>query len=331
MSRRVLSSGFTIVELLVVIAIIGVLAALLLPAVQAAREAGRRTQCGNNLKQVALAIHLHVEAKGRFPMGTRNQTTPLSFPWQVPRQSWFPFILAYLEEQNVVAKYNFNFGKNPDGSYGQSVNYGSPNSSTTVAVTNAVITTFLCPTDDGVRQIQTPQGYFSLGNYLPFFGGLTLGGANPANLQRTQRAAFGLNFGATFADFSDGTSKTMIVGEYLRSTGELDGSSPEQRGMLWQSDEPGGGSLFAQNGPNSSLPDVFYSYWWCTDHPERNQPCIHGSTDGSDHTAAARSRHAGGVFVAMGDGSVKFVDDVIDSNLWQSMVTISGGEIVSTE
>jgi prepilin-type processing-associated H-X9-DG protein len=151
---------------------------------------------------------------------------------------------------------------------------------------------------------------------------------DPSTLKGTQRAAFGFNFGARFADFLDGTSKTMIFGEYLRSTGELAVRNIDQRGMLWQADEAGGGSIMAKVAPNSSTPDVFYPHSWCINRPERNQPCVIGSTNGSDHTAGSRSRHPGGVHVAMGDGAVRFVSDSVSLTVWQAMGTIAGAEPV---
>lgn len=323
---QVTSSGFTLVELLVVIAIIGTLVALLLPAVQAAREAARRSQCSNNLKQLALATHNHVGAYRQFPQGCRNQT----FPFGKPRQGWYPYILPYLEEQNVLTKYDFNLNKQANGTYSADVNYGTANSATATSPTNALVTTMLCPSDIGITNAQFTWGYFSFGNYPAVFGGLTLGGADPLTILPTQRAAFGVNFGATFADFRDGTSKTMIYAEYLRSTGETNSSGQvaDQRGMLWQSDEPGGGSVFTALSPNSSTKDIFYPSWWCIDRSERNLPCTIGNSTGTDHTAGARSLHPGGAIVAMGDGSVQFVDDSIALSIWQAMATIAGGEVV---
>ena len=318
--------GFTLVELLVVIAIIGILIALLLPAVQAARVAARRAQCSNNLKQLALATHGHADAHKRFPMGCQNQ----SFPFGAPRQSWLPYVLPYLEEQNVLSKYDFDLHKGANGIYSYDVHFQTANSMTVDASTSVVIPSLLCPTDIGVTTGQFAWGYFSFGNYLAVFGGLTLGGANPATIQPKDRAAFGVNFGAEFAEFRDGASKTMIYAEYLRSTGETAASGVmiDQRGMLWQADEPGGGSIYTAHSPNSSTPDIFYPNSWCVPRPERNLPCMVGVTSGADHTAGARSLHPGGVVVALGDGSVRFIDDSIHLDLWQDMATIAGGEVV---
>jgi type II secretory pathway pseudopilin PulG len=308
-SRRV---GMTLVELLAVIAIVGLLLALLLPAVQSARETARLRTCSSNIRQVAMAILAHDQSQGRFPMGSINNP-PF---WGNPRQGWFPYVLPFIESQSVVSGYNFDI---PPYAGNASSPTGSPN--TPVAV-------FQCPSDNGPKQLAMPYGYLSLGNYPVFFGGSNLGEANPASLPVNRRAAFGFNFGARGANFRDGMSNTMILGEYLRSTGEMaPGSGTDQRGMLWQADEPGGGHIMTGATPNSTTPDVFYPVWWCVNRPERNQACVNGSTSGHDHTAAARSRHVRGVSIARADGSVTFIGDDVNLAIWRGMATIAGGEI----
>lgn len=314
-------AGFTLVELLVVIAIIGILIAMLLPAVQAAREAARRTQCLNNLKQVALSAQNHAAAKKRLPQGAQNSVPFAAF--SPSRQSWYPYLLPYLEEGAALGRYDFKLGP--------MVNYSTANSATAGAPCNIVMNTFLCPSDqEGAKTGSFPWGYFSFGNYPAFFGGLTYGGANPNVILKTQRAAFGINWGARIPDIVDGSSKTMFFGEYLRSTGTTnpDGYCHDERGMLWQSDEPGGGSIMTYSSPNSSTRDVFYPDWWCVHRPRQNLPCIVGSTSGLDHTATARSMHQGGVQIALADGSSRFVSENISLAIWQAMVTIAGGEVV---
>jgi prepilin-type N-terminal cleavage/methylation domain-containing protein len=311
-SRRL---GMTLIELLAVIAIIGLLVAMLLPAVQSARETARLRACSNNIRQVAHAILAHDQSQGRFPMGSINNP-PF---WGGPRQSWFPYVLPFIESQNVVTSYDFN--AEPYGANSNSLTKGP----------NIPVAVFLCPADTGPQQLAMPYGYLSLGNYPVFFSGSNLGESNPATLPPTRRAAFGFNFGARAANIRDGASNTMILGEYLRSTGEMAGDGTDQRGMLWQADEPGGGHILTGATPNSTTPDIFYPIWWCVNRPDRNQACVNGSTSGNDHTAAARSRHVGGVSIARADGSTAFVADGIDLAVWRGMATIAGGEILPGE
>lgn len=321
--------GFTLVELLVVIAIIGVLVSLLIPAVQAAREAARRIQCANNQKQIVLAAHQHMGAHSRLPEGSQNKLEPFR-PFGNPRQSWYPYLFPYMEEGNTLITYDFKAGQDAQGSFVSPANYGTPNSANPTAPCNTVVATFACPSDAGVMTGSFPWGFFAFGNYPVFFGGLNAGGSYPNVITPEQQAAFGINWGASFKDMLDGSSKSMLFGEYLRSTGELGslGVPADQRGMLWQSDEPGGGSVMTSSSPNSSTPDIFYPDWWCINRPERNLPCMVGSTSGFDHTAAARSLHPGGVNIGFGDGSARFIPNAISLAVWQAMATIAGAEVV---
>ena len=181
------------------------------------------------------------------------------------------------------------------------------------------------------KQGYLPWGYFFYGNYVPFFGGLDIG-ANWAGLPANQQAAFGINWGARFADFRDGTSNTMIFGEYLRSTGEQSGGyCQDQRGLLWESDEPGGGSLFASYVAQFRLSRRVLSQLVVRQSAVGEPALRHRRQLGRqryDHEVASRSQHPGGVYVAMGDGSVHFVVNGISLSVWQAMATIAGGETV---
>jgi len=306
--------AFTLVELLVVIAIIGILIALLLPAVQKVREAAARIQCTNNLKQIGLALHGYHDINGTLPKGTVNGATPFTGI----RDGWPAYLLNYLEQDNVSKKYTLGIGP-----------FGTSNSATPTSATNSLLAIFLCPSDNGLRQAQLPWGFFSFGNYSPFFGIRDLGTAFTTT--GGQRSAMSVNFGARIAVITDGTSNTMVFGEYLRSSGKAPNPGEiDQRGMIWQSDEPGGGAIFAKFGPNTTSNDVFYPNWWCVNLPAQNLPCVRGSTNGIDHTVAARSRHPGGVNVLLCDGSARFVSDSVAlATVWQPLVTIGGGESIS--
>ena len=141
-------SGFTLVELLVVIAIIGILVALLLPAVQAAREAARRMQCQNNLKQIGLAIHNFHDAKKILPPAQR-QSWDLAQNKTVAGHSWATFILPYIEQQAIHDKYDFSPNLNWDD---------LPNDAATGPIRNR-IATYICPSAPTVRPTNSNRGY----------------------------------------------------------------------------------------------------------------------------------------------------------------------------
>ena len=310
---RSVNDAFTLVELLVVIAIIGILVALLLPAIQAARESARRGQCQNNIKQIVLALHLRHDAHGSFPMGT--VWTNQNVYYDVPRSGWSHVIYPYLEE-------GATYDQLPKAAGSQNWKpWWDPVSLSANSPTKIVIPTWLCPSDDGVLTNTQAWGTFSLGNYHAFFGGLNLAGAVAG--KRLELGPMGIDFGAQLKDITDGTSKTLLLGEYLRSRG----GPVDQRGMIW-GDQPAYGSIYTQLSPKSGRPDLIYKDW-CDNQPNVNLPCIQGDT-GPNNTAASRSKHSGGVYVAMADSSVRFVSDDVDLiNVWRPLVTIAGQEVIA--
>jgi prepilin-type N-terminal cleavage/methylation domain-containing protein/prepilin-type processing-associated H-X9-DG protein len=303
--------AFTLIELLVVIAIIAVLIGLLLPAVQKVREAAARGKCQNNMKQLMLGLHEHHDTRGTFPMGlVWNANTY----YTTPRSGWNYSIFPFIEQDNVYRLLPASAGQQ------QWYPWFSAEATNPNGPTRVVINTWLCPSDDGVLFDSQAWGVFSLGNYHAFFGGLNLGGALAAT--PSQRAAMGVNWGARLTDIKDGTSNTMVLGEYLRARG----ASNDQRGLVW-GDQPGYGNIYTQLSPNSSSPDLIY-VGWCDNQPGVNLPCINGDS-GPNNTAASRSKHTGGVNVALADGSVRFVNQNVDLlSVWRPMATIAGGEVI---
>ena len=149
MSRFRRTGGFTLVELLVVIAIIGVLVALLLPAVQAAREASRRSSCGNNLKQLAIACHNYHDVALKFPMN--YATTAGNAHWNEPDDSthrstsWMVQILPFVEQKPLYDQIDFNFGVKNDPRNGTVVN--APNNPSNMFVARTIVKGYVCPSD----------------------------------------------------------------------------------------------------------------------------------------------------------------------------------------
>jgi|SRR4051794_6919396 prepilin-type N-terminal cleavage/methylation domain-containing protein/prepilin-type processing-associated H-X9-DG protein len=309
-SRRL--PGFTLVELLVVIAIIGILVALLLPAIQAAREAARRGGCINNLRQETLAIHNYNSAKGSLPPGLHECCWGT---WQVA-------VLPYLEETALRSGY-VNFG----GPRGSLWYYDGPNAD----VVSKRIAAATCPSD----RISTP---FSFGplmtkhNYVVNFGPTGLQNTNYEVLPEggwDQVPVFnGVTYdGAPFESrkaiplkrITDGTSKTLLLSEVIQ------GENYDIRGLTWWGDGAGFSTYLA---PNSSQPDVSVFASYC-DAPDGDlRPCVQ-QTRHNPEMYAARSKHPGGVNVAMCDGSGRFVADSIDLSVWRALSTSHGHEIIS--
>jgi prepilin-type N-terminal cleavage/methylation domain-containing protein/prepilin-type processing-associated H-X9-DG protein len=310
--NRSRQQAFTLVELLVVIAIIGVLVALLLPAVQAAREAARRTQCVNSMKQLTLALHNRHDAYLKFPQGCVWNNGNY---YDNPRTGWNYSIFPYIEQANVNLKLPMSAESQ------QWMPWWSTEAFDPAGPTRVVIKIWLCPSDaSGKLHNSQGWGVFSLGNFHAFFGGLELQGAR-ANLP-DQRAPMGVNYGARMAEIKDGLSNTSILGEYLRSRG----NPIDQRGMPW-GDQPGYGQVYTQLSPNSGSPDRIY-IGWCDNQPSWNLPCINGDS-GANNTVAVRSMHPTGVNTAMADGSVRFVSNNVDLvGVWRALATIDGGEVI---
>jgi prepilin-type N-terminal cleavage/methylation domain-containing protein/prepilin-type processing-associated H-X9-DG protein len=317
MSRGIIWTrrGFTLIELLVVIAIIAILIALLLPAVQSAREAARRTQCRNNLHQYGLAMHNYHDVCNRLPPGAIWATPGATYT--VPRTNYLPFLLPYVDQSAMYNLYNFSTG-------------GIPWHGNNLVVMNTDTPAFmLCPSDGkGGSQCIVPwePERIHKSNYFVFMSGMSI--ADNWTRNPTLMTAFGGNRGARFSDITDGTSNTMLMGEYLTGT-----APDDLRGFAW-ADEPGLGFIYAQLGPNSVLPDLpFPCCQTCGagmagNLPMLNLPCQYGNGATTD-TAGSRSRHTGGVQILLGDGSVRFVSQNINILTWRALATISGAEIFS--
>jgi prepilin-type N-terminal cleavage/methylation domain-containing protein/prepilin-type processing-associated H-X9-DG protein len=319
--------GFTLIELLVVIAIIGVLIALLLPAVQAAREAARRAQCTNNLKQIALAMHNYHDTNGSFPPQAMNDQG-YSGTWF----GWTQSILPPLEQSPIYNACNFD------------VNIFLPANNPTVYL--ARLATYLCPTDNSSKvftdrwwaTILDLGGIYSGSplNYITSWGDMKTGsifdflsGEGPNftwGCGNTFRGLFGeCSDGAVtkIADCSDGTSNIFLAGE----------NSPNLNGGLhWANPDANAGTTVVplnwmtrykdgQVEPNGDLCEPNGAILVTSTHSH----CYRNYT----YNFAFKSFHPGGANFAMADGSVKFVKQTINARVYNALGSRAGGEVIS--
>lgn len=337
MKLRATRPGFTLIELLVVIAIIGVLIALLLPAVQAAREAARRAQCVNNLKQIGLALHNYAS--------TYSEALPTigysGFGYPDDHSS-LARLLPYLEQGNLHNLINFDIHLGHPG------RDDLPREVRTAAA--FVVSTFLCPSDGGanVHQYPLPSGAvipIASSNYAMNHGSGTNGVFHPA---RESDGLCWVNSNLHFASILDGTSNTLAFTESLIGPGtdQALGSAPpdfhEYRARtsgvsneLVEAAERGGFTTIQSQV--TSWDGNRQNYWLRASVPDG--PVLNGRFTPNSKTpdlvfksskvTAARSRHPGGVNACLADGSVRFVKDTVDRGVWHASWTRAGGEIVT--
>ncbi len=298
--------GFTLIELLVVIAIIAVLIALLLPAVQQAREAARRSQCKNNLKQLGLALHNYHDTFTVMPPGQFQLIAQDISGKGTNRSSWMQRILPYIDQAPL---YNL---LTPGMA-------GSSDCTTWGPAISTVVPNLVCPSDPSGPKNATytslPQQGFS-GNYALCSGSTifgTTGGGGASN---------GMFYGLSstrIRDVTDGTSNTVMAGEILIVK---DVSKHDIRGRYYNTYD--GNTLVTTNlPPNPSVGDRTET-GNCDGTVNVRAPC---ATSGQN-VMYVRSMHVGGAHVLMGDGAVRFVSDNISSVTFQSLGTRALGEII---
>ena len=310
--------GFTLVELLVVITIIGILIAILLPAVQAAREASRRAQCANNLKQLGLATHSYVDSYKSLPPGGMNA-------W---RQTWYFALLPRLDQVPLYEKWDprncYHLGPNPP-------------------VSQVRIQPIACPSDENALMNAYMRGNYACcaGNVgvggttsttLAYLGSRTLGSTTINNggqafviaLEGTSATSFQYK---TIESVTDGTSNTLAFGECLQGTWDLTVTTRQDiRGGVYHAAFCWFTTWFPPN--NLASPDVTPDSINCC-VSTTTAPCVSATVAGGPTAMAARSKHPGGVNVCMLDGSTHFVGNVIDWTIWQALGTTQGAETSS--
>jgi len=346
-------SGFTLVELLVVIAIIGVLVALLLPAVQAAREAARRAQCTNNLKQIALAAHNFHDVNGKFPAAIYSDGLAAYYPLQASETykawdinsaslrgpSWAVMLLPFIEQSALYDEFEVNPNLSGQNKWNEAATL-----STGELVRSQPIAAYRCPSATGLEQhMSQAGGSWARGNYGANAGPCRVNSLGSGTLDN---CGFGLmgggvmaaNWGAVLGQLStqDGTSNTIMFGE-LRA-----GLAPADVRGTWALGWPGASLLAGAAtgdclGPNAKAArsdDI----QGCTQSQEmaggataeereaalakRGLGCYNSSV----YQATARSQHPGGVLVSMCDGSTRFVSDNITHRNWYRMLSRADGE-----
>jgi prepilin-type N-terminal cleavage/methylation domain-containing protein/prepilin-type processing-associated H-X9-DG protein len=347
-------SGFTLIELLVVIAIIAVLIALLLPAVQSAREAARRAQCTNNLKQIGLGLHNYESSAGAFPPACKAlnlNTNPPSVTFYDTGFSVQARILSFVE---ASAQYNaLNFSYEYNDASGGNFTGASP-----------AISIFVCPSTPRQATRDTAQsdpngspfelaqsaGYGYV-DYAPSVytdinvqnGNLMTGGvgATPIVPYRNKLLATNglLKAGKTrIAECTDGLSNTIAViecagrderfvsqyfeGQYPVVRGQGPAGGPTARHRFWRWADPG--IAFGTSGQpnNKGLPTNEGSFWPTTTATAGNQ---------AGQNEEPYSYHPGGVNALFGDGSVRFVKDSVSLVAFRSILSLAGGETVSAD
>lgn len=356
--------GFTLVELLVVITIIGILVGLLLPAVQAAREAARRIQCANNLKQIGLALHNYHASHSTFPLSTTTAASS-SAGCQSGLFSWLAMSLPYLEQDNLHQAIDWNVGMADDcgGSFSRlTVSSDHPNA----AAGSVELPGFLCPSDfygqnDVLGSARLAPGSYAgnigwpIGSSLPGGSRITehngfMGLASPRQTVAWHKSRVGIR------DITDGTSHTAAVSERLINNltlGRDPFGTPFYEGL--RSAPPGvlsycGGSTGATRSldrwinycSSVNVPDPSYSgphgrawisgwslaannYMHVLPPNMRNCHLYGGESDGQNMVTAS-SRHAGGCQTLMGDGRIVFIQESIDRRIWWAIGSRNGGE-----
>jgi prepilin-type N-terminal cleavage/methylation domain-containing protein/prepilin-type processing-associated H-X9-DG protein len=314
--------GFTLIEILVVITILGILIALLIPAVQGAREAARRAHCLNNLHQIGLAMHGYVSTYDVFP-GARNGLN----------YSAFVQILPYLDKQNMYNYMNFSVPSwAPSFSPGTSFN---PN-----------VAEFLCPSDPylTIANAQTSYaGCYGDGRQFGFAtNGLFSDGEMVYSLQRNNSSAA----------VTDGLSNTAAFCEWLIGTGLVDSASQDRRRPIWQAPTPIQAKIATEvfvakcraldglQPPARMLGPIKGQYWRHGVGLESlynhalsiNDPtCTNTMSSDVPIGISAGSMHSGGANLCLADGSARFIKQSLDLSVWRALATRNGGEMNSLE
>jgi prepilin-type N-terminal cleavage/methylation domain-containing protein/prepilin-type processing-associated H-X9-DG protein len=352
--------GFTLVELLVVTAIVGVLLALLLPAVQAAREAARRLECSNHLKQIGIAMHTYHGAHGCFPMNTTAATLQASKCGN-GFYSWLAAVLPLIEQESLYRSINFSVGMMDScdqGTTGNFLNLTISSDHPNAAVAATQVPGFLCPSDSYEMNEVLGSAHPAPGSYAANFGfppdSTGIDGEQPPMVRQngfigTMNPQDPVNWqvgNVREADFSDGLSNTAAVSERLIASSQtLDELADDPVSV--QSFCGGGGGIRSLKKWMSycggvTSPDPSYSFphgrswisgWTLVANtymhvmPPNQRNChIYGGEGTGANIVTPSSRHPGGINVLFADGRVSFVNESIEMRAWWAAGSRDGGE-----
>lgn len=330
--RRAVRYGLTIVELLVVLAVIGLLMALLLPAVQRSVAAARKMSCTSNLRQLGLAFHSYHETHRILPPGTICQPGFCIAPgndacrgcdglgrW-ADDNSWYPLLLPYVEQSALWEQIDFDMALAAPASMripqpGEAA-FGNYLARTTQ------LPLFGCP-EDGLQKNEFDTAWARIRmNYAVNFGSTNYGQQRNFQNVRFQGAPFGIGRGVRFRDIQDGASSTLMMMEVIATHGD------DWNGYTSDITLAGGAGVQAHYGPNPDACEQLART--CFDRQAANGiPCCEvigfGADDIIHQVMSARSHHTGGVNVLLADGSVRLAADTIDLSVWHHLAGTRDG------
>ncbi len=293
--------GFTLIELLVVIAIIAILIALLLPAVQQAREAARRSQCKNNMKQMGLAMHNYHDVHNVFPpgniyLGTAHPQRTQPYNNSGPSWGWALHLLPYVEAANLYNQVDVNFPPYAAVIMDSTSNQGPATDTTNQVVCQSMPPVFVCPS---VSRVGSRKEYKDYG----INGGNIASGCCPERTTGTsQNGIANRNTSYNFRHITDGTTNTVMFGEQQHWVPQYEALAANPFMYVIHTSE---GYITGGNPPNKPIADIT-GRW-------------------------ARGPHTGGLHVTMCDGSVRFVSDNVSAAVWNNAFTRGGRETANLE
>jgi len=334
MGSRSIRAGFTLVELLVVIAIIGVMVGLLLPAVQSAREAARRMQCQNNMKQLGLALHNHESTYKKFPSAGEGYSMCLSAAGgagskQILDSNSLLDLLPYIEQQNLFDRFNRkearalvpNAMRNSNGAL-----VGDPMTNGNAVLCGEIVPTFICPSDNTGPKDRLTGGHYGPGtglqgastNYDFITSDSDFSICNNWKTAGIARRMFGENSTTAPRDVIDGLTNTFAIGETTKWHVNGNAFAWAYRGWVMSGIDPG----TSNPGINLWHLPLVHPTW-------QNPPYVPVRGRTRTWWAAAASLHPGGCNFTMGDGSVTFVSESTDTVILERMCRMGDGTVAA--